>query len=261
MNQVELLRTKLSPPLARASLVARQRLLRRLDDAFERSLTLLSAPAGFGKTTLLSAWITSLQDRESPSHAVAWFSLDEGDNDPVRFWRYVIAACQSIQTPIGASALSLLRGPNPLRLERVVTALLNDIIAVSQECVLIIEDYHLISSPQIHRSLSFLLEHLSANMHIVIATRNALLAAFEKERSTPAPLAHSTAAAPLPEPLSHHEQRVLRLLVAGLSNPEIANELVISINTVKTHVKNIYSKLNVNGRKEARDVARHLKLL
>lgn len=173
MHQVELLRTKLSPPLTRASLVARQRLLRRLDDALERSLTLLSAPAGFGKTTLLSAWITSLKESASPSYAVAWLSLDEGDNDPVRFWRYIIAACQqSMQTPIGASALSLLRGPDPLRLERVVTALLNDIIAVSQECVLIIEDYHLISSPQIHRSLSFLLEHLSANMHIVIATRN-----------------------------------------------------------------------------------------
>ncbi len=172
MDHVELLRTKLSPPLARASLVARQRLLRRLDDAFEHALTLLSAPAGFGKTTLLAAWITSLQDREAPSHAVGWFSLDEGDNDPVRFWRYIIAACQSFQTPIGASALSLLRGPGPPFLERVVTALLNDIIAVSQECVLIIEDYHLISSPQIHRSLSFLLEHLPANMHVVIATRN-----------------------------------------------------------------------------------------
>ncbi|HEV2656230.1 MAG TPA: LuxR C-terminal-related transcriptional regulator, partial [Ktedonobacteraceae bacterium] len=88
-----------------------------------------------------------------------------------------------------------------------------------------------------------------------------LLAAFEQERSTSTPLAQTTAVAPLPEPLSQHEQRVLRLLVAGLSNPEIANELVISINTVKTHVKNIYSKLNVNSRKEARAVARRLKLL
>jgi LuxR family maltose regulon positive regulatory protein len=88
-----------------------------------------------------------------------------------------------------------------------------------------------------------------------------LLAAFEKERPLPVPLAHSTTASPLTEPLSHHERRVLRLLVAGLSNPEIANELIISINTVKTHVKKIYSKLNVSSRKEARDVARSLKLL
>src|SRR6266568_6860909 len=148
MDQAELLRTKLSPPRTRAAQVARQRLLSRLDNGLERSLTLLSAPAGFGKTTLLSAWITSLKDCASPSHAVAWFSLDEGDNDPARFWRYIIAACQGIQATIGTSALSLLRGPDPLRLERVVTALINDIITVPQECVLIIEDYHLINSPQ-----------------------------------------------------------------------------------------------------------------
>src|SRR6266567_1887288 len=172
MDQAELLRTKLSPPRTRAAQVARQRLLSRLDNGLERSLTLISAPAGFGKSTLLSAWITSLKDAKPTSYSLAWLALDEGDNDPIRFWRYIITACQDIHTAIGASALALLHGPDMPSLESIITILINDIVACSLQSILIIEDYHLIVSPQIHKSLAFLLDHVPANMHVVLATRH-----------------------------------------------------------------------------------------
>src|SRR5205814_10000124 len=87
-------------------------------------------------------------------------------------WRCIIAACQDIQTAIGASALTLLRGPDVPSLESITTILINDIVAYSQQSVLILEDYHLIISPQIHRSLSFLLDHLPTNMHVILTTRH-----------------------------------------------------------------------------------------
>lgn len=172
MDQVELLRTKLSPPLTRRNLVVRSRLFAILDNGLERSLTLISAPAGFGKTMLLSAWLANAKNTAPIDHSFAWLSLDEGDNDPMRFWRYIIAACQYIHPTLGTTGLSLLNGPDTPPLERVVTTLINDIVTLPQHCLLIIEDYHLITSPQIHRSFSFLLDHLPATMHVFMATRN-----------------------------------------------------------------------------------------
>ncbi|MBA2682500.1 MAG: hypothetical protein H0U76_29420 [Ktedonobacteraceae bacterium] len=173
MEQAELLSTKLSPPHTRIALVARPHLLARLGAGLAHSmLTLISAPPGFGKTTLLVEWLASIQDSCSDAPQVAWFSLDEGDNDPSRFWRYVIAACQNVQESIGTTALTLLHSPDRRALESVVTLLINDIARLSLQCILILEDYHLIDSEQVHKSVFFLLEHLPANLHVVIATRS-----------------------------------------------------------------------------------------
>ena len=173
MVQVELLSTKLSPPHARTALVARPHLLARLDDGFARSvLTLISAPAGFGKTTLLAEWLTSIKSSWSDAPSVAWFSLDEGDNDPSRFWRYIIAAFQNIQEMIGTTALTSLHSPDRVTLESIVTLLINDIARFAGQCILVLEDYHLISSEQVHKSVFFLLDHLPANLHIIVVTRS-----------------------------------------------------------------------------------------
>ena len=128
-------------------------------------LTLISAPAGFGKTTLLSDWI---HQSEMP---VAWFSLDEGDNDPVRFLSYVIAALQTIEANIGKPALSALQSPQAPPMESILATLINDINPVSKDFALILEDYHLIDTHEIHNIVEFLLDHLPQQMHLVIATR------------------------------------------------------------------------------------------
>lgn len=172
MEHNELLSTKLSPPYMHSALVERKHLLDRLDAGLARSLTLISAPAGFGKTTLLTEWMASARIANRTFPQVAWLSLNEGDNDPTRFWRYVIAAFQAIHAPVGVSALSLLHSPESPALESVVTALINDIALAPQPWILALEDYHLITSQPIHTSIAFLLEHLPTTLHIVIATRS-----------------------------------------------------------------------------------------
>src|SRR5712691_11548423 len=108
-----LLSTKLALPRPHQSIVSRGPLLARLDEGLQRKLTLLSAPVGFGKTMLVSEWIATRHDLRNPS-SVAWVSLDAGDNDPVRFWRYVITACQTFDTAVGKAALELLRSSRRL---------------------------------------------------------------------------------------------------------------------------------------------------
>jgi LuxR family transcriptional regulator, maltose regulon positive regulatory protein len=167
----ELLRTKLALPRPRHSLVLREHLLARLDEGLERKLTLLSAPAGFGKTTLMSEWIAARRElREPPS--VAWVSLDVGDKDPVRFWRYVITACQTFDAVVGKDALEFLRAARRLQLEAALNTFINDLAQLERRCVLVMEDYHVITSPQIHETVEYLLEHLSAMLHLVILTRS-----------------------------------------------------------------------------------------
>lgn len=165
---VPLIRTKIHVPSVRPELVSRLRLIERLNAGLEHRLTLISAPAGFGKTTLLSEWI---QDRRtSPLHA-AWVSLDEGDNDPARFWTYFIAALQAAQAEVGKAALSMLQSSQPPPIEAILTILINEIIDRPGAFVLVLDDYHLIEAQPIHNALSFFLNHVPQSVHLVIAGR------------------------------------------------------------------------------------------
>lgn len=164
---VSLLSTKLHIPRPRVNGIARPRLTAKLLSALARpgQLILISAPAGFGKTTLLADLAA---DKKKP---VAWISLGEGDNDPNRFWSYVIAACQSIQTDIGTAALRLLETPQLLTDETIPTLLINDLVNLEQDIILVFDDYHLIQNPSIHLALSFLIDQLPDNLHLILATR------------------------------------------------------------------------------------------
>jgi len=167
-----LLTTKLYIPPVRPELVSRPRLIERLkagllgqSGSFARKLTLISAPAGFGKTTLLSEWISQSQV------PVAWVSLDEGDNDPVQFWTYFVAALDKVQAGVGESALALLRSPQPPPIEATLTALINEIAITPEPFALALDDYHLIEAQPIHNALAFSLDHLPPQMHLIIAGR------------------------------------------------------------------------------------------
>jgi LuxR family maltose regulon positive regulatory protein len=162
------LQTKLFIPPPRQNVVSRQRLADRLSQGIQRGcrLTLVSAPAGFGKSTLVSEWVGS---HDQP---VAWISLDKGDNDPSRFWSYFIAALQMIQAGIGETALAALESPQSPPMEAVLTALLNEITAVTTHFAIVFDDYHVIVDSSIHEQLSFILEHQPPQMHLVIASRS-----------------------------------------------------------------------------------------
>ena len=162
---VPLLTTKLCPPLVRSGLVSRPRLLSRLNEGLSRKLTLVSAPAGFGKTTLVAAWLAEV---DWPS---AWLSLDEGDNDPSRFTAYLLAALQQIDPRIGQSAQAMLQSPQPPPAEALITVTINDMASAEQPFVLILDDYHVLHSLPIHQLLSFLLDHQPAHVHLVLASR------------------------------------------------------------------------------------------
>jgi LuxR family maltose regulon positive regulatory protein len=160
-----LLLTKLFVPQARPNRVVRPGLVARLNQGLSGRLTLVSAPAGFGKTTLVADW---LQQVDRPS---CWLSLDDGDNDPNRFLAYLTAALQRIQSSWGQTVQELLRSPQPPALTAMAVTLINEIAASDSPFVLILDDYHLISSPCIHDALSFLLDNLPPQMHLVILGR------------------------------------------------------------------------------------------
>ena len=146
-------------------MVPRPHLIERLDDGLDRNLTLVSAPAGFGKTTLVSTWARGC-DRP-----VAWLSLDDGDNDPTRFLSYVVAALRIISPNLGESALLALRSPQPPPTETLVADVLNEIADGADSFVLVLDDYHVIDSRPVELAVAFLLEHLPPQMHLVIASR------------------------------------------------------------------------------------------
>jgi LuxR family maltose regulon positive regulatory protein len=151
-------------------LVLRPRLLERLDEGMRHKCTLISAPAGFGKTTLLAAW--TMRCKQVSGQIVSWLSLDEGDNDPQRFWSYFVAALQSVQPAIGSEILPLLRSSQPLPSETLLVLLVNELAGLSQEVALVLDDYHVIDTPALHHALSFLLDHLPAHMHLLISSRS-----------------------------------------------------------------------------------------
>jgi LuxR family transcriptional regulator, maltose regulon positive regulatory protein len=160
-----LLATKLYIPPPRPNIVRRPRLIARLNAGLDRKLTLLSAPAGFGKTTLLSDWIAGC-GRQS-----AWLSLDKGDNDPTRFLAYLVVALQTIEASIGAGVLGALRSSQLPPLEPILTALLNDLTTLSDSFILFLDDYHVLDAQPVDQALTFLVEHLPPQIHLVIATR------------------------------------------------------------------------------------------
>lgn len=162
---IPILATKLYIPPVRTGVVPRVRLIERLNEVLRRKLALISAPAGFGKTTLVSEWVASL------GKPVAWLSLDEVDSDPTRFMTYLIAALQTIAPDIGKGALAAIQSPQLPPTETILISLLNDIVALSDSFILMLDDYHLIDSDPIDRALTFLLDHMPPQMHLVIATR------------------------------------------------------------------------------------------
>jgi LuxR family transcriptional regulator, maltose regulon positive regulatory protein len=164
-----LVSSKLHPSRARPKLVARPRLVEILTRDTGHRLTLLSAPAGFGKTTLLNEWS---RDQECGGRSVAWVTLDEGDNDPVRFLSYLVAALRrSGGEGFGEGVLAALRSPEPPRMEAVLGALINELADLPAEVVVVLDDYHVIDSEGVHRIVSFLLERLPEGAHLVVSSR------------------------------------------------------------------------------------------
>jgi LuxR family maltose regulon positive regulatory protein len=161
-----LLETKLYIPKWRPGLVSRPRLIERLSLGIERKLTLISAPAGFGKTTLLTEWLAASEPD------AAWVSLDQSDNDPAFFWAYLITALQKVRSEIGECPLALLHSSEPPPIESILTALINEINSIAQGFVIILDDYHVIDAQPIHSAITFLLDHLPPQMHLIIASRS-----------------------------------------------------------------------------------------
>ncbi len=169
-----ILATKLYIPLPRPDQISRTRLHEQLSEGLHRKLTLISAPAGFGKTTLISGWIAELHSRTKSGefqHPVAWVSLDARDSDPTRFLTYVVAALQTVDPGLGGDALDRLHSPQPLPLEPMLTRLLNQIANLAGQVILVLDDFHLAGGAPIYDSLAYLLEHLPPQMHLILITR------------------------------------------------------------------------------------------
>jgi LuxR family transcriptional regulator, maltose regulon positive regulatory protein len=162
---IPILATKLYIPRLRPNMVSRPRLLERLNEGLHRKLSLISAPAGFGKTTLVSEWLAGCE------RAAAWLSLDEGENDPIRILTYLVAALQTIVANIGEEVSGVLQSPQPQPPEAMLMALLNDLTTIQDQFVLVLDDYHVIDAKPIDQALTYLVEHLPPHMHLVITTR------------------------------------------------------------------------------------------
>ena len=163
-----LVTTKLHAPRTRPNLVSRPRLGEALGASKGRAVTLVSAPAGFGKTTLLAEW---LEARATGGKAVAWLSLDEADDDLARFLAYLVGALRTVEEGIGEGVLGSLLSPQPPAIEAVVGALINELAGAPREITVVLDDYHLITAEPVHEAVSFLIEHMPRNVHLVILSR------------------------------------------------------------------------------------------
>ena len=171
---VPLLATKLFIPPPGKNPVDRPRLVNKLDECLHPGcrLALISAPAGFGKTTLASTWVTGRKSAQLlPRPSVAWLSLDHGDNDPVLFWSYVISSFQTEQEEIGKQAISLFQTTPLPDLEGNLASLVNDLAQILHPYILILDDFHLIRNPVIHRSLAFFIDHAPSQLHVIVLSR------------------------------------------------------------------------------------------
>ena len=160
-----LLLTKLYIPPVRSDAVERSRLAALIDQGIDKPLTLVSAPAGFGKTTLLSAWAAQ------SGNTVGWVSLDEADNDVVRFLSYLIAALQNVQKEIGKTASRMLEAAQRLPIPSILTTLMNEVGQAQRQFVVVLDDYHVIDAEPVREAMTFILEHQPENLHLVIDTR------------------------------------------------------------------------------------------
>jgi ATP/maltotriose-dependent transcriptional regulator MalT len=161
-----ILQTKLARPPVRAEHVVRSELLEFLREGASRRLTLLTAPPGFGKTTLLAEWAAAEEGR-----AVAWLSLEDADNDPTRFLAYLIESLRSVEPDIGGHALAAHSAPGAGVIDVVLPLLLNDLAALETGIVLVLDDYHVITNPDIHEALGFLVDRLPESLRLILATR------------------------------------------------------------------------------------------
>ncbi|MCF8035280.1 MAG: LuxR C-terminal-related transcriptional regulator [Desulfobacteraceae bacterium] len=164
----ELVQTKIRIPPLRTQVIGRSRLIQRLDAAKNQKLTLLSAPAGFGKTTLLSDWA------KSQPEDIAWLSLDEEDNDLISFWTYFVAAIQNVYPNIGLSAMQMLDSPSGIPVKAVVKILINEIFEKQESVILVLDDFHQIEEDTVCRIFKFFIDYMPYNMHLVVASRHEL---------------------------------------------------------------------------------------
>ncbi len=171
VEQQDLIEAKFIYPRPSSLIISRPHLVARLDKGLGCKLTLISASAGFGKTTLLSEWLHLQRESAQQASCFAWVSLDEGDNDPRRFWRYIIAASQKFAPALGEKTLASLQQFQCPSFEAILIPFLNDLVTLTEPWVLILDDYHVISTPSIHQAIAFLLEHLPPNFHLIISTR------------------------------------------------------------------------------------------
>lgn len=165
LSSYPILTTKLKPPHATRNLVVRTRLYEILERGFASKLTLVAAPAGYGKTTLVSEWVLG---KDLPT---AWFTVDERDNDPARFLIHLIAALQTVNQNIGADALEVLYSPVQMRIEAILSLLINDLATSGSPLILVLDDYHLLEHTKLHEAMAFFLAHMPSSMHLVIASR------------------------------------------------------------------------------------------
>lgn len=172
-----MLLTKLHIPTVVNNIVHRTMLHEKLNIGLSRKLILISAPAGFGKTTIVSDWINQF------NITTAWFSIDKGDNDPVEFLSYVISGIQAINPTFGQSTLNLLQSPNKPSNVTIASLLINEIVGIDQNFLLVLDDFHLITNSEMVELMAFLLEHLPGNIHIVILTRSDPALPFARLRS------------------------------------------------------------------------------
>lgn len=161
----QILTTKLYISTSRSQIVSRLHLIDRLNQGLQARLTLVCAPAGFGKTTLISEWLSQ------SDHSSAWLSLDEQDNAPTRFLTYVIEALQTIAPHIGDDLLKILQSPQPPVIDTLLISLINSLATLPDTFFLVLDDYHVLDTKEIDTALTFLLDNLPPQMHIVIITR------------------------------------------------------------------------------------------
>lgn len=167
-----LLMTKLHLPSLSHNLVSRPHLTTQLNEILQRKLTFITAPAGYGKTILLCEWLASLPSNDLHTVPRAWVSLEEGDNEPSRFWSYVLTALDQLHPGLSDQTLALLQSPQPPSIQTILATQINALLTINRDFVLVLDNYHVIVTKSIHSDVAFLLEHMPPQMHIILLSRS-----------------------------------------------------------------------------------------